>query len=214
MPRGFPDILALARLLQGDPPEAQLQTLLTQRPQFLLGHFSRGDDGDVGFITKPRIGNKNADFAVFNLGQGGCTVGLVEIERPGSRLFTKKLTPARTLQTAIGQIQDWHQWLSLNGSVFVHDSIELLETLPEFPSSSSNGSFRVGNSGDLAASWREFGGFDLPIFEFCIVIGRWSKLSKREKDRLLHLNRSNEFRQIQTYDQLVRRAYSRPILWS
>ena len=81
---GFHDVRDLAALLSREPDESSLQSFLTDRPQFLLGMFGQGDDGDIGFLTKPQVGTKFADFAIFNVGQGGCRVTSVDTSNPAS----------------------------------------------------------------------------------------------------------------------------------
>ena len=211
---GFPDVRSFAQLLAIDPDEEALQRFLTERPQFLLGMFGQGDDSDVGFLTKPRVGPNFADFALFNINQGGARVMLVELERSTATLFTEKGTPARTLQTAMGQVRDWHQWLTLNGSTFVRDAITELKTLPEFPDRALNGSFRSRSAEGIEQGWRQFGGYDDPVFRYAIVVGRWAKLSEEDQKRLLFLNKHDgNLHQIYTYDCVARRAYDRPAVW-
>lgn len=139
---------------------------------------------------------------------------LVEIERSSAQLFTDKGTPARTLQTAMGQMQDWHQWMCVNGLTFVRDSIAYLKTLPAFPQRASNGSFRSRSSEGIEDGWRGFGGYEDPGFDYAIVIGRWGKLSAEDRKRLVFLNKHDDkLHRILTYDQLARRAYDRPAVW-
>jgi hypothetical protein len=100
----FEDTIALAELLAADSSEEELQRLLTQRPQILLGAFGYAQNTDLAFLTKPPIGTQfKADFGILSFDQGGCTVHLVEIERANAQLFTQADTPARDLQTAMGQ---------------------------------------------------------------------------------------------------------------
>src|ERR1700749_1811829 len=154
---GFPDIRAIAELLQSDPPEEQLQKLLEDRPQLLTGFCGQGDDSTLGLLTKPPIGAvKRSDFAVFTVNQGGCDISLIEIERSAHPLFTAQGTPSRYLQTALGQTMDWSEWIHPNEATFVRDSLNLLKACPEYPLRSPNGSFRMFSPEHIDQAWKAF----------------------------------------------------------
>jgi hypothetical protein len=209
---GFPDIRALAELLQTEPTEEQLQKFLEVRPQFLTGLCGQGDDSTLGLLTKPPVGTMNrADFSVFTVNQGGCGISLIEIERSGYPLFTQQGTASRYLQTALGQTLNWAEWIRPNEATFIRDSLNLLKESAEYLARSLNGSFRIFSSEHIDHAWKTFNGFENPYVEFVIIIGRWSCLSEAHRKRLIQLNRSNGNRTtIRTYEQLARRAYDRP----
>ncbi len=212
---GFDDIRDFAGLLSTEPGEEQMQKFVEEHPQFLLGLFGQGDDCDVAFITKPPIGTGyRADFALLNINQGGCRITLVELERPSEPLFTKRGTPAKTLQSALGQVQDWHEWITSNKQTFVSDTVEAAKALPEFPDRSPNGSFRLRSPEGIEDGWRAFAGYKDPFINYGIVIGRWSQLDAEHRSRLVSMNRQDQFvRTIYTYEQVARRAYDRPAVW-
>jgi len=212
---GFPDIKALAELIKTEPAEERLQQFFEERPQFLLGLFGQGDDGDIAFLTKPPVGNDfRADFGILNVGQGGCSIRLVELERSSASLFTQSGTPAKTLQSAMGQVRDWHQWITANQQTFVRDTLERAKKLPLFPNKSDNNSFRLRSPESMEESWRHFGGYDDPMISYAIVAGRWGQMSEEHRKRLVFLNRHDgHLHKIHTYDQLARRAYDRPTVF-
>ena len=215
---GFEDIKSLAALLLTEPGEEQLQVFLEEKPQFLLGLFGHGDDTDVAFITKPAVSSfHKADFGILNVSQGGCSIQLIEIERSNVALFTKELTPAKALRSPMKQIRDWDQWISVNQQTFVRDTLAVAKQLPIFPERAKNNSFALRSSESIEQAWQHFGGYKHPHINYAIVMGRWSRLSPEEQDRLIFMNaRDNHLHRIYTYDQVARRAYNRPIVnsWS
>jgi hypothetical protein len=213
---GFEDIKALAMLLSKKPTEEQLQLFLEGRPQFLLGLHGHGDDSDLAFLTKPAIGSfYNADYAVLNVAQGGCSIHLIEIERADVALFTQKLSPGKALRSPMTQIRDWDQWISVNQQTFIRDILSIVTQLPLFPNRSCNNSFRLRSPESVESAWQHFGGYKHPHIKYTIIIGRWSRLSRQEQERLIFMNaRDGSLHQIFTYDQLARRAYSRPTVLS
>lgn len=215
-PPTFMEIQEIAQLVYEDKSEETYQRFLSKHPHFLFRGTPWSGDYNCGLLIKPPISNFfNADFAIFTVGQGGCGITLVEIEKPSDKLFTKKLTPARKLQTAIGQIDDWNEWLISNKQTFVNTGLELLRRAPLFPKKSINGSFKTMQYKEIENSWRSFGGFDNCHIANLIIIGRWSKLSEGERKRLLFLNSKTRpiYFQIRTYDQLIRKGYDGPPMY-
>lgn len=212
---GFNDIKSLAELLSGKPSEESLQKFLEERPQILFGLFGQGDDSDLAFITKPNVGNLyRADFAILNVGQGGCFIHLVELENSSDPLFTSKSTPAKTLQSAIGQVLDWSQWIEENRPTFVTDIIRIAKNLPQFPEKSKNSSFRLRTPESIEQSWRAFGGYEFPAIRYSIIAIRWATMSDDHKKRLVFMNsKENKEFTVFTYDRVARRAYDRPAVW-
>lgn len=195
-------------LLRSNPREEDLQKFFAFNPQLLFGLFGQGDEGDIGFITKPHIGTSfNADFAILNFGQCGCTINLIEIEKSHAALFTKNNTPSKQLQIAIGQLLDWKQWIIRNRLTFVNDLIELVKNFPMFPRRTYNGSFRLKEPQEIEYFWKMFAGFDDPVITYTIIIGDWNMLTENHKKRLLFYNRKdNQFYKIYTYNEVARRA--------
>jgi hypothetical protein len=209
----FKDIKAFAGLLGDDPPEEQLQGFLTKNPRFLIANFGYADSATQAFIAKPKIGTQFvADFVVLICSQGGFSFNLVELEPAHVPLFTKAGTPARRHQGAIGQVQDWKQWIDPNFKTFATDTLVAAKALPQWPRRSHAGSFRLCSPEALQGAWEGFGGLDVPLVHYTVVCGRWARLSPRERERLVMLNKQNRSISLSTctYDQLARNGFVRP----
>jgi hypothetical protein len=201
-------------VLSRDAAEEDIQQLLTERPQLLLGAFGYAQNSDLAFLTKPTVGTLfRADFAILSYDQGGCDIDLIEIERASAPLFTGKDTPAQRLQSAMGQVRDWDEWIRRNQNTFVRDVIDYCKTLPIYPRHHSNGSFLFVEPSNLEEVFRGFSGFDHPSIRYTIILGRWSQLSEEHRKRLVYLNRHDgALHQIRTFDQVARRSYCRPAI--
>lgn len=212
---GFDDIYSYAEVLSNAEKEEDLQKYLACNPKFLLGAIGSGGDSDFAFIPKPSIGSHyKADFATLTIGQGGGAINMIELETPNTNLFTKQGTPSKVLQKAISQVTNWKAWISKSKITYVPDLLTHVKKLPLYPETSSNKSFQLSSPEKSEMIWKEFGGYDHPIFIYTIIIGRWSKLRNDEKERLTFNNsQENSFFQIMTYEQLARRAYDRPLLF-
>lgn len=204
----------MAGLLAEDAPEEKLHQFIARNPQILTGNFGWGDDATLAFFSKPPVGNRfEADFCVLHYGQGGCEVHLVEIEPNSAGLFNKDLAESSALRAPIKQIEDWHQWISVNRDTFVRDAVAAAKRLPLYPERKPGGSYRSRAPGEIEQLWNGFGGFTDPGIRYHIVIGRWARMSQEEQQRLLFLNRNkNELYDVTTFDQLARRAFDRPYL--
>ena len=209
----FSQLKDVAQLILDDKSEESFQQFFVDHPHFLFRSLPGSGDTTLGLIAKPPIGNfYNADFAIFTVGQGCCSISLIELERPSDNLFTNKLTPAKKLQTAIGQVDDWNEWLTNNQKSFINTGLELLKKAPVYPSKAHNGSFKTHSNKNIDNTWNAFGGYDTCYISNLIIIGRWGKLTEKERKRLLFYNkkyRSTNF-QIRTYDQLIRQGYDGP----
>lgn len=207
---GFSQLTEFARLLAAEPPEEELQAFLSKHPEFLFALVANGTANEIGILAKPPIGTAyRADFAILTCGQSGSSTHLIELERSAARLFLKDSTPAKTLRTAVGQVNDWRQWIDKHGSAFVADMLRLLAASPEFPEHSHNGSRRLCPQEAIPSIWEGFGALDEPGATYTVIAGRWGELSKAHQERLIFLNRTGPIR-IMTYDQLARAAYHRP----
>jgi Domain of unknown function (DUF4263) len=207
------EIEELASLMLIDESEESFQKFLSKHSHFLFRQAFSTDESPLGIIAKPPISNFNfADFAIFSVSQGGCHIQLIEIERPSDKLFTKKLTPANKLQTAIGQVYDWKEWLQSNQQTFVNSAFRILKDSPKYPSKSEKGTFIYGAKNRLDSIWQAFGGNESCTFDYLIILGRWSKLTEKEKKRLILLNNSysSQWIKIRTYDNFIRKAIDGP----
>lgn len=216
-PPTFNEIKEFAKLILEDESEESFQKYISKHPHFLFRLAPSTDDTNLGLLVKPPISNFNtADYGILSVSQGGCRIFLVEIERPSDNLFTNKLTPAQKLQTAIGQVHDWDQWIRNNQQAFVNTCFKLLKNSSKYPQKGKNGSFIYCDKNKLENTWNAFGGSEFCTLQYLIVIGRWSKLSEDQKKRLMYLNRNfGELNlRIRTYDNLVRKAIDGPkFLW-
>lgn len=210
----FNDVQALAILLADEPCEEQLQQFLEQYPRFLIGLCGFGYDSPLAFLVKPSVGVQyKADFAVLSYGQGGCKISLVEIKRSAVSLYTKKGQQADKLREAVQQIEDRNIWLNkvANIQTFMLDMLASAKLLPKYPKRSTNQSFRLTSPEDIDQNWRSFSGYDCPIINHIIIIGRWAKLSEPDQKRLVSHNRdNNQLYRIVTYDQVARYGFDRP----
>ena len=208
----YEDLNALAEALTRDAQEEECQGVLRDHPRLVLGALGHGQSDDLAFLAKPAIGSFYvADFAVLSYDQGGCKVFLIEIECASDKLFTKAGTPARGLQQALGQVRDWDQWIRSNRRSCVQDLVRRASELPVYPHKAANGSFLTVSPASFEGIWRDYDGFDCPVIEYAVLIGRWSSLTKRERERLRYLNQHDAAR-VWTYDQLARRAIMRPAI--
>lgn len=209
----FNEIEQLASLILNDESEESFQQFLQVNPHFLFRLAPSTDDTNIGILSKPPISNFNyADFLIFSFSQGGTRAFLIEIERPSDKLFTSKLTPARKLQTALGQIHDWNEWIQSNSQTFFNSTLRIMESIPKYPKKNSTGSFAYWNKKQIKLLWDSFGAEEFCSFEYLIIIGRWSKLTDREQKRLMYMNRSysNQNIRIRTFDNFIRKAIEGP----
>lgn len=71
-------------------------------------------------ISKLKMGSElECDFVVVKDGYSeGTMYEFIEIEKPGSRLFTKDGIPSKDFNTSMQQIRNWRRWLIENKSYF------------------------------------------------------------------------------------------------
>lgn len=206
-------LIEVATLIHQDKKEEDFQRFFSKNPTFLFKAIPSYGDTNLGVVTKLPVGNSFiSDFAVFTLGQGGCKITLIEIEKPSDRLFTKKLIPSQKLNTALGQITEWTEWIQASKLTFIRDSIETLKRTTKIDSKDFKGSFKTIENKDIEFGWNAFHGFsDFCIITSVVIIGRWSNLNENERKRLLFLNnpQNSPNRQIRTYDQIIRKCYDK-----
>lgn len=205
---GAAGLFAFCELLASEPPEEKLQKFLVLHPGFLMGLFGTNDGGDLALIAKPRIGIKYvADFAVLQVFQGGATVFLIEIETSHAKLFTQTLSSARTLQTALTQVDEWREWVSPNKLTFSREILAQATECPMYGAGiESTKGYRFAERVAMEQSWQAFGGFRDPNVHFGVVAGRWGNLSADERVRMMSKFRGDNDLSVFTYDQLARQA--------
>jgi hypothetical protein len=210
----YSDVEALAKLLTNEPREEELQQFLEAYPQFLTGLCGWGYDSPLSFLVKPSVGIAyKADFAVLSYGQGGCGIYLIEIKRSVEDLYTKSGEQAEKLREAVRQIEDRNMWLKRGSNIqtFMTDMLDYAKSLPPYPERSANQSFRLRSSKGIEEAWNSFGGYDSPIVNHIIIIGRWAKLPDYARKRLVYHNRDNcQLYRIFTYDHVARYGFDRP----
>jgi hypothetical protein len=212
-PPTFKQIEEFAKLIAQDKSEETFHQFLSRHPHFLFRLAPSTDDTTLAFISKPPISNFNtADFGLLTVSQGGCRLFLIELERPSDRLFTSKLTPAKKLQTAMGQVHDWDQWVRNNRQTFMNTMMRILKDAETSKKKHKSGTHTLCDIERLEGIWNGFGGIEHCTFEYLIVIGRWSKLTIKERERLMYLNSNTEQTnlRIRTYDNLARKVIDGP----
>ena len=208
---GMKSLRDFAALLAIEPPEEDLQRFLTERPQFLMGLFGSQELTDLAFLCKPPVGTSYyADFAILGFGQGGCVITMIEIEDSSSALFTKKRTPARRLQGALGQVNDWRRFIRVNNTSFVRDMVSRAKKVPAYDGGSVDIGARFRDAEYIEDVWNGFGGYEEAYVDYAIVIGRWAALSREHQRLLIDFKRSNDGVVVVTYDRLARQALVRP----
>ncbi|MGE3832203.1 MAG: Shedu anti-phage system protein SduA domain-containing protein, partial [Parvibaculaceae bacterium] len=200
-------LIKLCELLAKNSEEESYQRLLEEHVGFLTGVYGSNDNSDLAVLFKPQIGTQyRADFCVLQVSQGGATAHLIEIESGHDRLFTKGVTPARKLQGALGQIHNWRDWIEKNRA---HYSTELIRVAKELPrlgeASTYPRGLRFHTPEVIESHWNAFGGSEC-FYSYCVVLGRWSTLLSKEKQRLIAMNRHSDDTTIYTYEQLARQA--------
>lgn len=213
---GYYALSAFASLLAKEHTEEDLQRFLANFPQFLMGSFGTRDDGDLALLYKPSVGTRFvADFGLLKYSQGGTGIVLVELEPSNVQLFTRAGTPARHLQHALGQLEDWRQWIKSNKDTFARDTVEAAKrAAPYSPEKHQPQSLRFKSSNNIQGLWDGFGGNDYLYLRYAIVIGRWANLSEEHRKRLIYYNQEHQNQQdIYTYDQIARKALVRPDLY-
>ncbi len=213
----YQDIIDFIKIIIEDKSEESLQKFISKHPNFIFKLMPSTDDTILTLISKAPIGNfKVSDYVMLIVSQGGCAVYMIEIERPSDRLFTNKLTPAQKLAGALGQVNDWKEHILKNQQSFLNSLFTITQALPLIPNKTANGSFNFFGSKQIRKNWLGFGGDEYCHFEYLIVIGRWSNLTSREKEKLIFLNNnlSKEGIRVRTFDNLIRKAIDGPkYLW-
>ena len=208
---GAAELFELCELMAGQPAELDLQAFFQRNVGFLTGVFGTNDNLDLAVLFQPQIGTHHrADFCVLQISQGGARACLIEIESCHEKLYTKALTPAKRLNGALGQLDDWQARIDRDPDYHAKALVEAACKLPMGQFSGNPSGVRFRKTGDIENLWRAFGGLDVPTFSYVVVMGRWSQLNTKEKARLIDFNRMNQgHRTLYTYEQLARQANTR-----
>ncbi|GAA5038367.1 DUF4263 domain-containing protein [Microbacterium fluvii] len=107
-------IRALEELLEaGEHREEPLQRVLTQYPQLLARTVVGGWRTYV--VPKPRLGGELVpDFLILGLNSVGPQWVTVEIEATRHRILNRDGSLSTPTRHAVGQINDWREWLTTN----------------------------------------------------------------------------------------------------
>jgi antiviral defense system Shedu protein SduA len=107
------EIAAFENALDGASNESDMQRFLEDHPHILIQQFTV--DRGAWVIPKKRLGSEYVpDFLIAQEASGGLVWYAVEIERPQATLFNKNGDASALLNHALGQINDWREWLSQN----------------------------------------------------------------------------------------------------
>jgi hypothetical protein len=107
------EIAAYDGALAAASNESAMQRYLEGHPRLLTQHLGASPGRWV--ISKTRLGAEHVtDFLIAEIGSTGFVWYAVELERPQTKLFTKKGDPSAALNHALRQISDWRNWLSYN----------------------------------------------------------------------------------------------------
>ena len=117
-------------LLESDPSESEIQKFLEQNPSFIPGGKPPiGDHGAYPWavITQPTLTGLNSkipDFLWITTQSANWFPTLVEIEKPGKRLFLNNSTrPRAEFTQARNQLDEWNTWFDspTNQQRFIED---------------------------------------------------------------------------------------------
>jgi hypothetical protein len=112
-------------LLETDPSEAIVQKFLTDNPSMVPGAFTPGTRSGhwplhLALISQPPLHGFSAripDFMWLSTHSGAWYAAMIEIERPGKRLFTAKEVPTAEFNQARHQLVQWRAWFDAPSNV-------------------------------------------------------------------------------------------------
>ncbi len=177
------EIAAFENALDGASDESDMQCFLEDHPHILIQQFTAGRGAWV--IPKKRLGSEYVtDFMIAREASGGLVWYAVEIERPQANLFNKNGDASAPLNHALGQINDWREWLSQNRDYASkppeREGLGLIDINPEL-----DGLLVIGRGSDIDA-----------------------RITRRRR-RLAHNHRVV----IETYDWLLSQVRERLQIW-
>lgn len=168
------------------PTENELQSIVDDTPELLLhglmdGYYGVASTRSCLYPKFPLGSQFQTDYLFCNSSSRGIGCTFVELERSDSPLFSKNGDPSKYLTHAIRQVNDWATWLD-NNRAYAEASIrQALAESPQF-------------------EWPDT--FFRKPFQFVVVIGRRSMLSRETNMRRNQICGSQSGLNIITWDRL------------
>ena len=107
-------------LLSENPPEGKVQRFLEEHPCFVPGHSTPIESPGhsplhLGLITQPELPGQQKfipDFMWITTNSAAWFPTLIEIEKPGKKIFTKKGVTTSDFNQARDQLAQWRSWFN------------------------------------------------------------------------------------------------------
>jgi len=176
--------------------ESDVMAYLKTCPKLMISTFNFGFNS-TGSKAEFRLGSDfRADFVILGVDSGRWTITFVELESPSVQLFARNNTPRKELNIAIRQVNEWDDWLKKNEA---YARKELGKVAAEndmcAPALYKTHSDPAQSLCDPDTYIR---------FQFRIVIGRSSNMSKEDKKYRNIYSKANF--EIASYDRLLEKA--------
>ena len=115
----------LRELLCGDPDESEVQRFLEKHPWLVPGHSTPGSPSGhfplhCSLITQPKLPGQHVffpDFMWIATHSGAWFPTLIEIEKPGKRIYKRNGSPSSAFSQAQNQLNQWRSWFSKDANV-------------------------------------------------------------------------------------------------
>ena len=109
-----------SELLSNDPEETEVQEFLEENPCLVPGHSTPGAPSGhwplhCSLITQPRLVGQDLyvpDFMWIATHSGAWFPTLIEIEKPGKKIFNRDGTPSADFTRARNQLNQWRSWFN------------------------------------------------------------------------------------------------------
>jgi hypothetical protein len=107
-------------LLEKDPEEHEVQDFLERHPSLVPGHSTPGARSGhpplhCSLIAQPKLYGLDRyipDFMWISTHSGSWYPTLIEIEKPGKKIFNKDGTPSSNFTRARNQLNQWRSWFN------------------------------------------------------------------------------------------------------
>jgi len=185
----------LADALSVQDCEGPISSFLKLHP-LILSHTVKGFAFSRLVSPEFRFGTDfRADFVLLGPYSGGCDIHFVELEPPGAALFTKRGRPAKRLNEALSQVNDWKRYIEKHRDAVLHElskHVQKHELVFDYHESepTCNGGWHLYHP-EIWLHWH-----------YSIIIGRRSELSMREQGLKASFSNTNGV-EIITYDRLL-----------